>query len=76
MKGNKPFYVRVVYEDADGSILQLLPNPYRQDNYFNGGVVYEIPSGNDRFELEVSPPFGEENIVVYAPAGHIPSLAT
>ncbi|MDP2681526.1 MAG: DUF4384 domain-containing protein [Deltaproteobacteria bacterium] len=66
VKGNKPFYVRVVYKDADGSILQLLPNPYRQDNYFNGGVVYEIPSGNDRFELEVSPPFGEENIIVYA----------
>ena len=66
IKGNKPFYARVIYKDVDGSILQLLPNPYRQDNYFNGGVVYEIPSGNDRFELEVSPPFGEENIVVYA----------
>ncbi|HBO84294.1 MAG: hypothetical protein A2073_05105 [Deltaproteobacteria bacterium GWC2_42_11] len=66
VKSNKPFYARVIYKDADGSILQLLPNPYRQDNYFNGGVVYEIPSGNDRFELEVSPPFGEENIIVYA----------
>src|SRR3989338_11019378 len=66
VKGNKPFYARVIYKDAGGNMVQLLPNPYRQDNYFNGGVVYEIPSGNDRFELEVSPPFGEENIVVYA----------
>ncbi len=66
IKGNKPFYAVVIYKDVKGEMLQLLPNPYRADNYFSGGVVYEIPSGNDRFELEVSPPFGEENIYVYA----------
>ena len=65
IKGNKPFYARVLHKDARGNILQLLPNIYRTDNYFNGGVVYEIPSGNDRFELEVTPPFGEENIIAY-----------
>lgn len=66
LKGNKPFYARVLYRDAKGGFIQLLPNPFRRDNYFNGGMVYEVPSGNDRFELEVSPPFGEENITVYA----------
>jgi len=66
IQGNKPFYARVHYRDAKGEIVQLLPNPYRKDNYFNGGVIYEIPSGNDRFELEVSPPFGEESISLYA----------
>lgn len=66
IKGNKPFYARVLHKDVKGTLLQLLPNAYRKDNYFNGGVVYEIPSGNDRFELEVSPPFGEENIIVYS----------
>lgn len=66
IKGNKPFYARVLYKDVKGEMLQLLPNPYRNDNYFNGGAVYEIPSGNDRFELAVEPPFGEENIIVYA----------
>lgn len=66
LKGNKPFFARVIYRDAAKNHLQLLPNPYRQDNYFQGGVVYEIPSGNDKFELEVNPPFGEENIIVYA----------
>ncbi|MDO9287155.1 MAG: DUF4384 domain-containing protein [Thermodesulfovibrionales bacterium] len=74
IKGNKPFYARVVYKDAGGNMVQLLPNPYRNDNYFNGGVVYEIPSGNDRFELDVSPPFGKENITVYSstlPVGDI-----
>ena len=78
LKGNKPFYARVLYKDATGNLLQLLPNPFRKDNYFNGGVVYEIPSGNDRFDLEVTPPFGQEDIVLYAgtsPLGDI-SLET
>ena len=66
LKGNKPFYARILYKDAAGNLLQLLPNPYRGENYFNGGVIYEIPSGNDRFDLEVSPPFGQENILIYA----------
>lgn len=66
LKGNKPFYARVIYRDLRGESLQLLPNPYRADNYFNGGVIYEIPSGNDRFELLVSPPFGEEQIILYS----------
>lgn len=74
IKGNKPFYARVLYKEAGGELLQLLPNPYRTENYFNGGVMYEIPAGNDKFDLEVSPPFGEENVIVYAstsPLGEI-----
>ena len=65
IKGNKPFYARVVYKDAKGSLIQLLPNPYRMNNYFNGGVIYEIPSGEDQFELEVTPPFGSESVMIY-----------
>ena len=58
MRGNKPFYAKVIYKETTGNLIQILPNPYRKDNYFNGGVIYEIPSGNDKFELEVNPPFG------------------
>ena len=74
LKANKPFYGRLVYKDAGGNLVQLLPNPYRKNNYFNGGVVYELPSGDDRFDLEVSPPFGTESISLYAatsPVGEI-----
>ncbi|MDI6745075.1 MAG: DUF4384 domain-containing protein [Thermodesulfovibrionales bacterium] len=75
IKGNKPFYVRVIYEDTTGNLIQILPNPHRKDNYFNGGVIYEIPSGNDKFELEVSPPFGEESIIVYASVSQLGDLS-
>lgn len=66
LKGNKPFYARIIYRQADGSLVQILPNPYRKENYFQGGVIYEIPSGPDRFELEVTPPFGDEEFIIYA----------
>ena len=66
MKGNKPYFARVVYVQNDGTQVQILPNPYRKDNYFEGGTVYTLPSGKDKYELTVSPPFGEEKIIVYA----------
>jgi len=37
-------------------------------------ALYEIPSGNDKFEMEVSPPFGEEKIVVYAGTSQLGDL--
>ena len=75
IKGNKPFYARIIYKDAGGNVIQLLPNPFRSDNYFNGGVVYEIPSGSDRFTLEVSPPFGLEEVTLYASSAPLGELA-
>ena len=53
-------------QGCKGQYSAALPNPHRSDNYFNGGVVYEVPSGNDHFILEVSPPFGKGTILVYA----------
>jgi len=58
LKGNKPFYGKVLYKQADGSLVQLLPNPFRNQDYFNGGVVYELPSGEDHFDMEVTATFG------------------
>jgi len=74
LKGNKPFFATVIYRDVAKKDLQLLPNPYRQDNYFQGGVMYEIPTGKDKFELEVNPPFGEESIIVYASVSELGDL--
>ncbi|MBI4848622.1 MAG: DUF4384 domain-containing protein [Nitrospirae bacterium] len=73
-KGNKPFYARIHYRDVKGGLVQLLTNPFRENNYFSGAVVYEIPSGSDSYQIEITPPLGEENIIVYAstfPLGEI-----
>jgi hypothetical protein len=74
LKGNKPFYAKILYKDTSGNIVQLLPNPFRTENYFNGGVIYELPSGNDRFDLEVSPPFGQEDVILYTGTAQLGDL--
>jgi len=74
MKGNRPFFARLVYRDASGALVQILPNPYRKNNYFNGGTIYEVPSGEDRFDLEVSPPFGAEAIMLTAGTNQLGEL--
>lgn len=66
LKGNKPFFARIVYTDAGGNQLQLLPNPHRRDASFDAGTEYRVPADGDRFDLEVTPPFGAERITVYA----------
>ena len=74
IKGNKPFYAKVIYKETTGNLIQILPNPYRKDNYFNGGVIYEIPSGNDKFELEVNPPFEEESVMFHTSVSQLGDL--
>ena len=64
--GNRDFYARIVNIDSEGNVIQLLPNDYRDINLFQGGKVYRIPDAGDHFKIRVSPPYGEDQVVVYA----------
>ena len=66
LRGNKPFYARVIYTSSNGQILQVLPNPYRRENHFQGGTLVVLPSSQDSFEMEVTEPLGSERVTVYA----------
>jgi len=66
IEGNRDFYGRIVDITAGGRVVQLLINDYRDDNFFRAGKRYRIPDADDRFDLTVAPPFGEDRIVVYA----------
>ena len=75
MEGNRDFYARIINIGSNEKVIQLLPNGYRQTNHFRGGQRYQIPGAGDRFSLKVTPPYGQERIVVYAsetPMGEIP----
>ncbi len=63
---NRDFYGRVVNQTSTGQLIQLLPNEFRTQNFFRGGRTYSIPGPGDRFNLKVTPPFGREQILVYA----------
>ena len=66
IQGNRDFYARIVDITSSGDIIQLLPNAHRRQSRFQGGQTYRIPDAQDRFNLIVSPPYGEDQIVVYA----------
>lgn len=66
LRGNRDFHARIFYRDAGGQLVQLLPNQQRTHDRFQAGVVHEVPGSGDRFTLDVTPPFGEERVIVYA----------
>lgn len=66
IQGNRHYYARIVNISANGDIIQPLPNAYRRINYFEAGKIYKIPDEGDLFSLTVSPPYGDDRIVVYA----------
>ena len=76
LQGNRDFYARIVDITAGGDIIQLLPNTSRRDNFFKAGTVYTIPNSTDTFELIVSPPFGRDQIVVYASEAPLGEVTT
>ena len=74
IQGNRDFYARIVDITSGGDIMQLLPNDYRKVDFFKAGKVYKIPGEGDRFDLKVTAPYGEDQIVVYAsevPVGRV-----
>ena len=76
IQGNRDFYARVVDITSDGNIIQLLPNDYRKGNFFRAGIIYKIPDKEDGFQLKVAPPFGEDNVIVYASEVPLGDIAT
>ncbi|MDP7675187.1 MAG: flagellar assembly protein T N-terminal domain-containing protein [Dehalococcoidia bacterium] len=79
LTGNKDFYGRLIYSMADGSFLELLPNPQRKNNRFDGDRLHTVPADEDSFELQINPPFGTEELTLYAstaPLGPITKSVT
>ncbi|MDD4953001.1 MAG: DUF4384 domain-containing protein, partial [Desulfovibrionaceae bacterium] len=76
LQGNRDFYGKIVYLTASGEVIQLLPNDLRTLNFFKSGRVYRIPDTGAAFNLEVTPPFGSEQIVVYASESPLAKVST
>ena len=68
LRGNRDFFTCIIDVAPDGEMIQLLPNLYRKYLFFKGGKDYHLPDPGlgDDFSLDVSPPFGEEHVLVYA----------
>jgi hypothetical protein len=76
LQGNKPFYARLIYVDANKNNIQLLPNQHRSDNYFAGATIFEVPTNQDGFVMTVGEPFGAEKLTLYASTLPLGQLST
>jgi len=59
-------YIYVIYEDAAGRLVQVVPNRQQPDSYYIAGDFISIPPEDARYQLQVSPPFGSETLWVFA----------
>ena len=68
-------YVVVVYQDARGDILQLLPNRRMRDYFYKAGLFLRLPDPAAPFAFTIQPPFGRETLWVFAADRPLPELA-
>jgi len=66
LRTNRDCYVRVIYQQVDGTKVQVFPNRYHPDYRVRKDLITRIPAEGDTFELKVSEPFGSEIVKVFA----------
>lgn len=66
VQANRDCHLRLVYEQVDGTKVQIFPNAFYKDNRIKGGMVWAVPGVHDNFEFLIAPPFGQERITAYA----------
>ena len=63
---DKDAYIWVIYEDAAGQFMQLLPNTHQQEHYYKSGWYITFPGEDAPFLFKVKAPFGLETLWVFA----------
>jgi serine/threonine protein kinase len=65
-KANKDSYLYLYHMDAAGKVKMLFPNGFSKENRLKANQVYTIPDAAMNFNIEVTPPFGTEQVKVVA----------
>lgn len=71
---NRDSYLLLIYEDAKGKLLQVLPNSYESRAFYQAGAMFQIPDASSRFAFVVGPPFGSERLWAFASNQPFPDL--
>ena len=69
IRSERDCYVALLCYQVDGTTVVLFPNLWNSDSYIRGGRDYLVPDANSGFEIEVSPPFGEDRVELIACTG-------
>ncbi len=59
-------YLLVIYEDASGGLLQLVPSAHLGGAFYQAGLFMPLPDQERPFRLRIQPPFGDEILWVFA----------
>jgi len=74
VSNDRDAYLLLIYQDAAGNLIQLLPNAFSGNNYFVAGDFVSVPGENSQFTFTVSPPFGTETLYAFASTRPFPVL--
>lgn len=59
-------YVTVIYQTADGQLVQLLPNQKEKNTLTKAGLFISVPDENAAYQFTIQPPYGKEQVWVFA----------
>lgn len=71
---NSDAYLLILYQDAEGNLMQLLPNHLIENTKYTQGMFLPIPSAKSPFVFHIQAPYGEETIWVFAADQPFPRL--
>jgi len=71
---DKDAYLSLIYQDASGNLIQILPNELASNNFYEAGLFLAVPNREQAFRLTVSPPFGRETLWGFASSAPLPTL--
>ena len=71
---NREAYLLLIYQDANGDLIQIMPNARHDNNFYQAGFFFGVPNAQENYRFEVKPPFGRETVHAYAFATVSPQL--
>lgn len=64
VQADQNVYLKLDYFQADGQVVHLVPNFFRQQAFIKKGEIYEFGGPNSLEQFRISGPFGDETIKV------------
>ncbi|PLY12629.1 MAG: hypothetical protein C0624_00530 [Desulfuromonas sp.] len=74
VSSNQDAYLLLIYQDAGGNLIQILPNSYSGNEKFRSGNYIEVPRSSDNYEFIIEGPFGVEHVWAFASDRPLPRL--
>ena len=69
----RPGYLYLLYQFADGKISCVFPNKYQKDNRISSKKKLQVPVANAEWHLKIGPPLGKETLKAIVSLNLVPA---